>query len=81
MANWHGYLVEQELKRQDDTVNATGDGYLDNPELADLFAFLLEDNKTQRAVACDDNLREIITRPINTEAINAEFEPLQAEKR
>jgi chromosome segregation ATPase len=74
-------VVEREFNRQNDTVDATDDGYLDNPELADLFAFLLEDNEARRAVARGDNLRDIITRPIDTEAINAEIERLQAEKR
>ena len=74
-------VIEREFNRQNDTVNSTGNGYLDDPELADLFAFLLEDNRARRAVARDDNLREIITHPINTVAINAETERLQAEKR
>lgn len=43
--------------------------------------FLLEDNEARQAVARGDNLRELLTRPIDTEEINAEIERLQAEKR
>ncbi|WP_435181331.1 archaea-specific SMC-related protein [Halorussus sp. AFM4] len=74
-------VIEREFNRRNGDVVATGDGYLDDPELAELFAFLLEENEARRAVARGDNLREIITRPIDTEAINAEIERLQAEKR
>lgn len=74
-------VVEREFSRQHDGVDATGDGYLNNPELADLFAFLLEDNEARQAVARGENLREIITRPVDTDEINDEIERLQAEKR
>ena len=73
--------VEQEFNRRNGVVASTGEGYLDDPELAELFAFLLEDNEVRRAVARGDNLRDIITRPIDTDEINAEIERLKAEKR
>lgn len=75
-------VVEREFdRRTDDAVEATGEGYLDDPELADLFAFLLEDNEARRAVARGADLRDLIVRPIDTEEIDAEIERLQAEKR
>ncbi|WP_458210558.1 archaea-specific SMC-related protein [Haladaptatus sp. NG-SE-30] len=69
------------LKRQNGTVTTSGDPYLDDPELADLFAFLLESNEARRAVARGDDLRDLIMRPVDTDAIQAEIEQLETEKR
>lgn len=74
-------IVEREFNRRNGIVESDGEGYLDDPELADLFAFLLEGNEARRAVARGGNLREIITRPIDTDEINAEIERLRTEKR
>ncbi|WP_435346474.1 archaea-specific SMC-related protein [Haloarchaeobius sp. HRN-SO-5] len=74
-------VVEREFDRRNGVVQSHGEGYLDDPELADLFAFLLEENEARRAVARGDDLREIITRPIDTDEINAEITMLEAEKR
>lgn len=68
------------LTRRGDTVAFGGDPYLDDSELADLFAFLLENNESRRAVARDDDLREIIMRPVDTDQIEAEIRELEAEK-
>jgi DNA repair exonuclease SbcCD ATPase subunit len=62
------------LARRGDTVTFDGNPYLDDPELADLFAFLLENNEARRTVARGDDLREIIMRPIDTDQIDAEIE-------
>ncbi len=62
------------LTRRNGTVVYDGNPYLDDPELADLFAFLLESNEARRAVTRGDNLREIIMRPIDTDGIEAEIE-------
>jgi len=80
----HGYVrlslgdtvVEREFNRRNGVVDSTGEGYLDDPELANLFAFLLEDNESRQAVARGENLRELITRPIDSDEINAEIEHL-----
>ena len=69
------------LTRQNGTVSTSGDPYLADPELADLFAFLLESNEARRAVARGDDLRDLIMRPIDTDAIQAEIEQLRGEKR
>lgn len=61
------------LQRDGNSIIFSGDPYLDDPELADLFAFLLEDNEARRAVARGDDLREIIMRPIDTDSIEAEI--------
>jgi len=68
-----GETYTRTLRRRGDTVAFDGDPYLDDPELADLFAFLLEDNEARSAVARGDDLREIIMRPIDTDAIDAEI--------
>ncbi|PGF14278.1 chromosome segregation protein SMC [Natrinema sp. CBA1119] len=64
------------LKRTNDHITASGEPYLEDSTLADLFAFLLESNKARRAVANSDDLREIIMRPVDTDEIQAEIERL-----
>ncbi|WP_256301609.1 archaea-specific SMC-related protein [Haloarchaeobius salinus] len=74
-------IVERRFERQHGTVNAKEPGYLDDPETAELFAFLLEDNEARQVAARGENLHELLTRPIDTAEIEAEIELLQAEKR
>jgi len=69
------------LERRAGGVQDSGDPYLDDPTVADLFAFLLESNEARQAVSRQDDLREVIMRPVDVEAINAEIEELRAEKR
>lgn len=69
------------IERRNGTIVSGGDPYLDDAELADLFAFLLETNEARRAVAMDANLREILMRPIDVEEIKATILQLQNEKR
>ena len=69
------------LERRGGTVVTDGDPYLDDPELADLFAFLLESNEARRAVTRGDDLRELIMRPVDTDAIRSEIERLEQRKR
>jgi DNA repair exonuclease SbcCD ATPase subunit len=69
------------LERVGTGVRTGGDPYLADPELADLFAFLLESNEARRAVARGDDFRELIMRPVDTADINAEIERLEREKR
>lgn len=68
------------LTRQDESIVMDGTPYLEDPMIADLFAFLLESNEARQAVAQDDDLREIIMRPVDTEEINAEIQRLEAER-
>ncbi|WP_423750707.1 archaea-specific SMC-related protein [Salinirarus marinus] len=68
------------LSRRSDTVVTDGEPYLDDAELADLFAFLLESNEARRAVARGDDLRKLIMRPVDTEAIQARIESLVDER-
>ncbi len=69
------------LVREDGRLQTRGDPYLDDPELADLFAFLLESNEARQAVRLGSDLRELIMRPVDTGAIRDEIERLEAEKR
>ena len=68
------------LTRTNNSVTATGQPYLDDPAIADLFAFLLESNEARRAVAQGADLRELIMRPVDTDAIQAEIRQLEQEK-
>ena len=49
---------ERTLTRAGDSVKFEGEAYLDDPEVADLFAFLLETNDARQAAAHDEQLRE-----------------------
>jgi DNA repair exonuclease SbcCD ATPase subunit len=69
------------LVRQNGTVVTDGDPYLDDPELADLFVFLLESNEARRAVELTENLRELIMRPVDTAAIEDQIEEFQTERQ
>jgi len=68
------------LTRNGATVRAGGDPYFADPELVDLFVFLLESNEARRAVELGEDLREIIMRPVDTTAIEAEIEELRDER-
>jgi len=72
---------ERTLHRRNGTVVTEGEPYLEDSELADLFAFLLEDNEARRAVARGDDLRDIIMRPVDTAAIREEISRTEQEKR
>jgi peptidoglycan hydrolase CwlO-like protein len=69
-----GETYTRTLQRQGDTVAFSGDPFLDDPELADLFAFLLEDNEARRTIARGDGLRELLMRPVDTDRIDAEID-------
>ena len=69
------------FERQGDTVISGGEPVLDDPDLADLFSFLLETNDARQAVARGDDLRDLIMRPVDVESINEQIESLQQEKR
>ena len=74
-------IYRRTLERRNGTIVTDGDPYLDDPEVADLFAFLLEANGARRAVRRGDDLREPIMRPVDTDAIQAEITQYEARKR
>ncbi len=69
------------LERQNGSVVTDGEPYLDESQFADLFAFLLESNEARQAVLRRQELRELIMRPVDTDAIQAEITQYEAEKR
>ncbi|THE63513.1 chromosome segregation protein SMC [Salinadaptatus halalkaliphilus] len=71
----------REFERVDGTIRTDGDPYLEEPLLADLFAFLLESNEARRAVTTETDLRDLIMQPIDTDEINAEIDQLVDRRR
>ncbi|MFB6252956.1 MAG: archaea-specific SMC-related protein [Halobellus sp.] len=71
---------ERTLERVGDSIQFEGDAYLDDPEVAGLFAFLLETNDARQAAARDAQLRDVIMRPVDVEAIRSEIRRLEDEK-
>lgn len=67
--------------RENGHVVSGGDPYLDDPAIADLFAFLLESNEARRSVARGEDLRELILRPVDTEQLQAEITRLESQKQ
>jgi len=65
------------LERRNGTVVFDGDPYLKDTEATELFAFSLEFNEARQAVAREDDLREVIMRPVDTAAIQTEIEQLE----
>lgn len=75
-----GETYERKLTQTENGVKFTGDAYLDDPEVANLFAFLLETNEARQSIGRDNALREIIMQPVDTEAITQEIQQLEARK-
>ncbi len=69
------------LERRNGTPHLSGEPYLDDSTLGDLFAFLLESNEARQAVVTDADLRDIIMRPVDTDKIQAEIDRLLEERR
>ncbi len=76
-----GETYERRLTRSDGEVRFDGDEYLEDVTEADLFAFLLETNEVRQAVEFGQDLRELIMRPIDIEAIKRDIESLEEQKR
>lgn len=70
----------REFTRRNGRVTTSGDPYLDDPTVTDLFAFLLESNDARQAVARGDDLRDLIMSPVDTDEIEAEIERLTGER-
>jgi DNA repair exonuclease SbcCD ATPase subunit len=76
-----GDQYERSLTRTGDGVVFGGDPYLDDADAADLFAFLVESNEARQAVERGDDLREVLLRPVDTDALEAEIDRLQRDRR
>jgi len=68
------------FERTADGISTGGDPYLEDAEVADLFAFLFASNEARRAVAGGENLREILMRPVDTDRIQSEIDRLRSER-
>lgn len=71
------------LRREKGTVVSDGQPYLTDPYdavCADLYAFLGEGNDVRRAVRDDDNLQEVLTRPLQFENIDERISELKDER-
>lgn len=75
-----GETATRTLTRQNGATNFGGDPYLEDSELADRFAFLLESNVARRAVERGDNLYDVIMDPVDTDQIDAEIDQLETER-
>jgi DNA repair exonuclease SbcCD ATPase subunit len=75
-----GETYTRRLERTADGVRLDGDAYLEEATTAELFAFLLGDNEARQAVQRGADLRELIVRPVDTEALRAEIRELEAER-
>jgi DNA repair exonuclease SbcCD ATPase subunit len=72
---------ERRFVRENGSIASSGEPLLDDPELADLFAFLLRSNEARRAVVRGDDLRELIMRPVDTASIDREIERTVTRRR
>jgi len=70
----------RELTRQAGGISFSGDPYLEDSRLADLFGFLLESNEARRTVALEEDLRDIIMDPVDADAIQAEIRNLKSQR-
>mgnify|MGYP000099500226 CR=1 FL=1 len=68
------------LERRNGDIVFGGEPYLETADVADLFAFLLPSNEARRTVEFGGDLRDVIMKPVDTEAIQSEIGQLQREK-
>lgn len=68
------------LRRQGTSIVTDGHPFLEDPTLADLFAFLIKSNEARRAVTAGVDLRELIMRPVDTAEIESEIQRLVRER-
>ncbi|AFK19922.1 chromosome segregation protein SMC [Haloferax mediterranei ATCC 33500] len=77
----NGRTFTRILKRENGQVTLDGTPYLQDTTTADLFAFLLGSNEARQAVITKRDLHEVIMAPVDTDAIEAEIERLQTERK
>jgi DNA repair exonuclease SbcCD ATPase subunit len=70
----------RQITRTEDGVVSSGEGLLADPTLANLFAFLLEDNAARQAVVRGDDPRDIIMRPVDTSELRREIQAAEERK-
>lgn len=67
--------------RRDGAVIVEGDPYTEEGQLVDHFVALFEDNPARRAVSQSGDLRDVIMAPVDTDAIEARIDDLEAKRR
>ena len=77
---WGDDIYNQDLERKNGTVRTSGRTITERSDLVDFFVSLTEDNPARRAVVQDEDLRDIIMRPVDTDAIQRRIEELQGER-
>lgn len=76
----NGNTYKRTLRREGESVVTDGDAYLADPTVLDLFAFLLERNEARQAVAQENNLRNLIMRPVDTTEIKSQISRLRTDR-
>ena len=77
---WGDSTYSQRLERRNGTVRTSGQTVTERSDLVDLFVSLTKNNPARRAVVQDEELRDIIMRPVDTDAIQRRIEELQGER-
>ena len=77
---WGDDVYDRHLERENGTVRTSGRTVTERSDLVDLFVSLTESNPARRAVVRDEDLRDIIMRPVDTDAIQRRIEELQSER-
>lgn len=69
-------VYEREVTAAGNGYSWSGEGYCDDPTLAELYSFLWEQNEVRQTVANGGDLRELIMRPVDTDEIEAREQEL-----
>ena len=77
---WGEQTYRQEFTRDGDEVRRTGESVSNRDDLINLFVSLTESNPARRAIMQGGDLRDIIMRPVDTDAIQRRIEELQSER-
>ena len=77
---WGDDVYDRHLERKNGTVRTSGRTVTERSDLVDLFVSLTENNPARKAIVRDGDLRDIIMRPVDTDAIQRRIEELQSER-
>ncbi|WP_200895624.1 archaea-specific SMC-related protein [Halorubrum saccharovorum] len=77
---WGENTYRQEFTRDDGEIRRTGESVSNRDDLINLFVSLTESNPARRAIMQGGDLRDIIMRPVDTDAIQRRIEELQSER-
>lgn len=73
-ANGDSYEYKREyIRKSPDTVTNTGRPFTSDSEIVDTFATLLETNDARKAVQQGSNVRAVLMRPVDTDAVQREL--------